>query len=72
MKIKLVAADEARKIVNALNKEGAAFDGLYCLPENLFGKWHDINGMEAGVYTIPARANRNWYIPSFFVEEVAP
>ena len=72
MKIKLVEADAARKIVNVLDKEEAAFDGLYCLPKNLFGEWHDINGTETGVYTIPARANRNWYIPPFFVEEVAP
>ena len=72
MKIKLVEAEAARKIVNVLDKEEAAFDGLYCLPENLFGKWYDINGTETGVYTIPARANRNWYIPPFFVEEVAP
>ena len=72
MKIKLVEAEAARKIVSVLDKEEETFDGLYCLPENLFGEWYDINGMETGVYTIPARANRNWYIPPFFVEEVAP
>lgn len=72
MKIKLVEAEAARKIVSVLDKEEASFDGLYCLPQNLFGKWYKINGMETGVYTIPARNNRNWYIPPFFVEEVAP